>query len=240
MTTTEGRREGPEPSEKELTEELLRVLADLDALETSVVEQLADGADPDTYLAWARTTFPDLAPGLFEASGKPQDQVACALARKLWNVMPVEANGFEPVLMPDADPDALCPCGSSRTYGAGCSDFSLEIPIITNSLWPALVESRPSSHWRRLAKAGALPDLGLMYIAQSFHTSGAWRDIVDLLAPRVAAGGLAPDHCLDTMELLANSYRELEQAEGRRDHAPSASAPMMMPSSDALRTDVSR
>ena len=32
------------------------------------------------------------------------------------------------------------------------------------------------------------------------------------LAPRVAAGGLAPDHCLDSMELLGNSYRELDRA----------------------------
>ena len=210
MTTTESRGGSPEPTDEEITEELLRIIAELDALETSVVEQLADGANPDTYLAWARTTFPDLAPRLFEVSEVP-DKVACWLARKLWNVMPVEANGFEPVPMPEPGPDAPCPCGSGRTFGAGCSNFSLEIPILPNSLWPALAETRPSSHWLRLARSGALPDLGLMYIAQWFHTSGASQDIVDLLAPRVAAGGLAPDHCLDTMELLANSYRELER-----------------------------
>ena len=210
MTTTESRGGSPEPTDEEITEELLRIIAELDALETSVVEQLADGANPDTYLAWARTTFPDLAPRLFEVSEVP-DKVACWLARKLWNVMPVEANGFEPVPMPEPGPDAPCPCGSGRTFGAGCSNFSLEIPILPNSLWPALAETRPSSHWLRLARSGALPDLGLMYIAQWLHTSGASQDIVDLLAPRVASGGLAPDHCLDTMELLANSYRELER-----------------------------
>ena len=199
-------------TEEELTEEVLRVVADLDALETSVVEQLVDGPHPDTYLAWAKATFPDLAPTLFEASEKSHDRLACWLARKLWNVMPVEANGFEPVPMPDPAPDALCPCGSGHTFGACCSDFSLEIPIFPNSLWPALAASRPASHWLGLARAGALPDLGRMYIGQWFRISKAWQDVVDLLAPRVTAGGLAPDHCLDTMELLADSYRELDRA----------------------------
>ena len=126
--------------------------------------------------------------------------------------MPVEANGFEPVPMRDPAPDAPCPCGSGHTFGACCSDFSLEIPIFPNSLWPALAASRPASHWLRLARAGALPDMGRMYIGQWLRISEAWQDVVDLLAPRVTAGGLAPDHCLDTMELLADSYRELDRA----------------------------
>ena len=171
MTTTEGRREGPEPSEKELTEELLRVLADLDALETSVVEQLADGADPDTYLAWARTTFPDLAPGLFEASGKPQDQVACALARKLWNVMPVEANGFEPVLMPDADPDALCPCGSSRTYGGRLQQ---------------LLARDPDHHQKPLARPGGIsPVVALAASRKGRRTARPRLDVHRAVVPHV-------------------------------------------------------
>ena len=83
MTATERRRERPEPTGEELTEEVLRVVADLDALETSVVEQLVDDPHPDTYMAWARATFPDLAPTLFETSEKSHDQLACWLARKL-------------------------------------------------------------------------------------------------------------------------------------------------------------
>lgn len=212
MTTTEGRRESPEPAEEELTEELLRVIQELDALETSVVERLADGADPDTYLAWAKATFPDLAPGLFEASEEAHDKVACWLARKLWNAMPVEANGFEPVPMPDPGPGAPCPCGSGRTFEACCSNFSLEMPIFPDSLWPALAESRPSSHWLRLARAGVLPDIAMMHVAQWFYVAAEWQHIVDLLTPRVAAGGLAPDHCRGAMQLLGISYRELDRA----------------------------
>ena len=200
-----------ELTDEELAEGLMRVVADLDALETSVVEQVAGNPNPDAYLAWARATFPDLAPALFEASRKPHDKVAHWLARKLWNVMPVEANGFEPVPMPDPEPDAPCPCESGRAFEACCSDFSLRIPIFPTSLWPVLAESRPSSHWLHLAKAGALPDVGMMYVAQWFERSGEWQHVVDLLAPKVAAGGLAPGHCLDTMELLANSYRELDR-----------------------------
>ena len=202
---------GPEPTDEELTEELLEVVADFDKLETSVVEQLVDSPHPDTYLAWAKAAFPGLAPALFAASDEPDDKVSCWLARKLWNVMPVEANGYEPVPMPDPEPGAPCPCESGRTFAACCSDFSLELPIFPNSLWPALAESRPASHWLRLARAGALPDIGMMYIAQAFYVSGAWQNIVNLLAPRVAAGGLAPDHCFDTMELLGSSYGELDR-----------------------------
>ena len=211
MTATTKPPAGPAPTDEELTEELLRVVAELNGLETSVVEQVAGNPNPDAYLAWARATFPDLAPALFEASRKPHDKVACWLARKLWNVMPVEANGFEPVPMPDPEPDAPCPCESGRAFAACCSDFSLEIPIFPDSLWPALVESRPSSHWLRLAKAGAVPDIGMMYVAQWFDLSGEWQHVVDLLAPKVAAGSLAPSHCLETMEWLGNSYRELDR-----------------------------
>ena len=202
---------GRELSDEEAAERLLEVVAEIDALGAGVVEHLADGPSPDAYLAWARTAFPDLAPGLFGASEKPH-KVAYWLARKLWNAMPVEANGFAPVPMPDPEPDAPCPCESGRAFAACCSNFSLEIPILPNSLWPALAESRPPSHWLRLANARALPDIGMMHVAQWFDMSGEWQHVVDLLAPRVAAGGLATAHCLDTMELLSNSYRELDRA----------------------------
>ena len=212
MTATTRPPGSSQPTEEELTEELLRAIAGLAALETRVVEQLADSPHPDTYLAWAKATFPDLAPAVFEASGESHDKVACWLARKLWNAMPVEANGFDPVPMPGPDPDAPCPCGSGRAFGACCSNFSLDLPILPNSLWPVLAESRPPSHWLRLARAGALPDIGMMHVAQWFYACGEWQDVVDLLAPRVAAGGLAPDHCHDTMQLLGPSYRALERA----------------------------
>ena len=216
MTATTKPPAGPAPTDEELTDEeltqgLLQVVAELDALESSVVEQLTASPSPAAFLAWARATLPDVAPALFETSNEPHDKVACWLARKLWNVMPVEANGFEPVPMPDPEPDAPCPCASGRAFEACCRDFSLDIPIYPNSLWPALVESRPTSHWLRLAKAGALPDIGMMYVAQWFDLSGEWQHVVDLLAPRVAAGGLAPVHCLETMEWLGISYRELDR-----------------------------
>lgn len=201
-----------EPADVELAEELLEVVAQLADLETSVVDELADSPDPDTYLAWARTTFPEVAPALFAAFEKPKDQVACWLARKLWNAMPVEANGFEPVPMPDPAPDAPCPCRSGRTFQACCRDFTLESPILPDTLWSALVESRSSSHWRRLAHAGTLPDLGLMHVAEWFDEMTEWDHVVELLEPRVAAGDLEPEHCLRTMELLGEAYRALARA----------------------------
>ena len=201
-----------DPTDEELAEALLGVLDELADLEASVVERLADGPDPDAYLAWARSTFPDLAPTLFAAAEEPSAKVACWLARELWNVMPVEANGFEPVSMPEPDSGAPCPCQSGRTFQACCRGFSVEMPIFPDSLWPALAESRPSAHWLRLARAGALPDVGIIYVAQCFHEAEEWENVVDLLAPRVAGGDLAPDLCMEAMELLGSSYKELDRA----------------------------
>lgn len=201
----------PDPTDEELAEALLGIVDELADVEASVVERLADSPDPDTYLAWAKATLPDVAPALFEASEEPNGKVACWLARKLWNVMPVEANGFEPVPMPEPGPGALCPCESGRTFQACCSDFSIEMPIFPNSLWPALADSRASEHWLRLARAGALPDIGIMYIAQVFDEAEEWEHVVELLAPRLAAGDLEPDHCPLTMELLSNGYRQLDR-----------------------------
>ena len=203
--------EGVDRTPAELAESLIHFLDDVTLIEESVVEQLSDNPTPDAYLAWARATLPTLAPDLFALSEESDEKVAFWLARKLWNAMPVEANGFEPLPMPDPEPGAPCPCESGLSFGACCRDFSPEIPVLGESLWPAVAESRPSSHWLRLARAGALPDTGIMYIAQWFEEADEWQHVVDMLAPRVTGGGLQPDHCLHAMELLAISYRALER-----------------------------
>ena len=197
-------------TDEELAEVLLAVLEDVATIEAAAVEQLLRKPDPDAYLAWARDALPTLAPALFEAHDEPNDKIACWLARRLWDVMPVETNGFEPVPMPRPEPEATCPCGSGRTFKA-CSDFTIDMPILADSLWPALAESKPPSHWLRLARNGALPDEALMYIAEWFAEAGHWQQNLDLLLPKVRAGSLSTDHSLHAMDKLCQSYRELER-----------------------------
>ena len=98
--------EGVDRTPAELAESLIHFLDDVTLIEESVVEQLSDNPTPDAYLAWARATLPTLAPDLFALSEESDEKVAFWLARKLWNAMPVEANGFEPLPMPDPEPGA--------------------------------------------------------------------------------------------------------------------------------------
>jgi len=203
---------GADLPDEEFADQLRAFAADVDALEAKVVEHLANSQNPEAYLAWAKDSFPAIAPAIFNMAEKPHAKVACWLARKFWDMMPVEANGFEPVPMPLSDPETPCPFESGQTFQSCCSDFSLDLPVFSNSLWPALVESRAASEWLRLARSGALPDDARMRVAACFHASEEWKHVVDLLAPRVAARNMVPIHCLQIMELLGDSYHQLDRA----------------------------
>lgn len=205
----------PDDFDDEHVEALLGLIGDLANVEQAVVEQLVERPDPDAYLAWAKATLPSVGPALFDASSEPEPVVACWLARELWNVMPVEANGFEPVPMPLPAAGAPCPCGSGRTWGVCCAKLKLEMPVPPGALWQWLVLRHPDSYWLRHARSGTLPIDGVMHVARSLHEAGAWKPLADLLAPKMAAALERPEFAPFAIDWLCAAYEGLQRIDDR-------------------------
>jgi hypothetical protein len=47
--------------------------------------------------------------------------LSLALARGIWNEVPLPRNGFRPEPIPEPAPGAPCPCGSRRSYRSCCA-----------------------------------------------------------------------------------------------------------------------
>lgn len=203
--------------ETEALERTLDLLEDLDRIERAVVDVLAGGVDADSYLAWAQANLPTLGPRLFDAADESQNVLAYRLARDLWNVMPVEANRFEPVEMPTPAPRARCPCGSGKRYRACCAESTLDLPVAKGALWRALVPMHPDDYWLRHARAGTLPIDGAMHVARSFHANARWESLVELLAPRLEAAVGRREYALFVIDWLCAAYRSLDRLHEEED-----------------------
>ena len=202
-------REGLEDVGSARADQLVDMLDELVAVQEAVVDKIGTGVAPEAYLAWAKQALPTLAPKFLDDPANP-GVASVWLARSLWNVFPVEANGFRPRHIPlpgSADP---CLCGSGRAFEDCCVgvEDTLSDPA---TLWHALMRTQPPSHWLRHARAGTLPPDGLICLGERLADSGEWESVVDVLRPVASKDDLSDEHCVKAMGCLCLSYRALDR-----------------------------
>ncbi|MCC7464238.1 MAG: SEC-C domain-containing protein [Gammaproteobacteria bacterium] len=124
-----------------------------------------------------------------------------ALARALWNALPLPRSGFVPEPVPEPGRNDPCPCGSGQKYKRCCEQAPSLGRFDPAMLWPYVLHSL-EPHERRAARAGRrAPREAILVYARDVLEAGHAAAIVELLTPEFEPEALHTDEIAGAMLL---------------------------------------
>ena len=178
-----------------------------------VVANAFEHEDPQRLLQWAQKVLPVGFADVFNHSDPALNARASYwLARSLWNATPLASSGFRPRPLPEPEPTEPCPCGSGDLHSACCLPWWDPEPRTPEDIWPILVTTQSDAYWLRAEKAGRLPVIGALYVAERWHEFERWQPLRKLAERRLSAprGCTLEDvECL--LDWLCDAYDNLHR-----------------------------
>lgn len=169
----------------------------------------ARGEDRASYMAWFRAEFVAGTPG-----GKPDPDDAKSaywFARALWNVLPLESNGFRPLPFPPPQRGRACPCGSGEPFESCCEQTAPKAELPDHVMWAALAESRPEEFWIEASRQHRLPPIGVYFVAEHCLNEARWQAVIDLLEPCLSPGRRIDPELALTIQTLCDAYDAVDE-----------------------------
>ncbi len=201
-------------------------MEDDDGLDTSavlpmlqlVVANAFDDEDPQQLLKWAQKVLPiGFAEVLHHSDPAVNAKASYWLAHSVWNATPLASNGFRPRPLPEPEPAAPCPCGSGDPHSACCLPWRDPEPWTPEDIWPILVTTQSDAYWLRAEKAGRLPAVGALYVAERWHEFERWQPLRKLAEARLSAPrDCTPEDVECLLEWLCDAYENLHRTPRKR------------------------
>ncbi len=169
--------------------------------------------DADAFLAWAVSSLPDIAPGLFAGSVDQEAvrSLSTVLARALWNAMPLPSNRYRPRPLPEPGRNDPCFCGSGAKYKHCCGGNGLPpLQIPFESTLAALLETLPAARLRALPHAQFSPE-ALGHVAGEWVERGEAPRAIALLEPLFADPVHLDARAELAFDVLADAYFQLQR-----------------------------
>lgn len=169
--------------------------------------------DASAFLAWAVPSLPGIAPGLFAGSVNQEavHGLSTALARALWNAIPLPSNRYRPRPLPEPGRNDPCFCGSGVKYKHCCGGSGLpplQIPF-ENTL-AALLETLPAKRLRELPHEQFSPEV-LGHVASEWVERGEAARAIALLEPLFADLSRLDARAELAFDVLADAFFQLQR-----------------------------
>lgn len=169
--------------------------------------------DAEAFLAWGASHLPQIAPGLFAQAIDDQAarRLARALARALWNAIPLPSNRYRPRPLPEPGRNDPCFCGSGTKYKHCCGGHGLPpLTIPPEMTLAALLETLPATRLRTLAREQLSPEV-LGHVASDWVERGEATRAVALLEPLFADVTRLDARAEIAFDALADAYFRLQR-----------------------------
>ena len=153
---------------------------DFEALLRDAAREAIAHEDFGRFVAWLQANL-----GFYWLSPEPPGPgLAAALARSIWNAMPLPGNDMQPAPVGPPERNAPCPCGSGRKYKRCCRDIETQAPRLRpEMLYPFVAESLDAATIEEIVAQPTTPVTFAVALADAAETDGR---------PRVAARRLEP------------------------------------------------
>lgn len=166
--------------------------------------------------AWMAESLPAfLAPSIrnTELPAAGIRQLSLALARAVWNALPLPRNGFRPDAIAEPGRNDRCPCGSGLKYKHCClrGERGPALNLREEQLWPWVLEELSRRELEEAARLKCVPLDVLAQHALTLSETGKAKDAIRLLAPFFdppARFDRAADHAFD---VLCTLYDEIDR-----------------------------
>jgi tetratricopeptide (TPR) repeat protein len=186
---------------------------DWDVLISVAVRVALRNEDANAFLAWAVPNLPGIAPGLFAESVNPESVrgLSTALARALWNAIPLPSNRYRPRPLPEPGRNDPCFCGSGVKYKHCCGGSGLPpLQIPFESTLAALLEMLPAARLRELPHEQFSPEV-LGHVASEWVERGEAARAIALLEPLFADLSRLDARAELAFDVLADAYFQLQR-----------------------------
>lgn len=180
---------------------------DLDALLRDAAAEAVAREDPDRFREWLRARLP----WYWHDPTPPSPGLADALARALWNVMPLPGNHLRPRPVTPPGRNDPCPCGSGHKYKQCCRDADAAAPELPVEMLYAYVLDALGPAARDRLLADPRTPVGFALAAADAATDrGRPLNAARSLEPLFAEGAPLERHDLDVaLSRLFDCYSDL-------------------------------
>lgn len=187
---------------------------DLESLLPAAVRAGLKCAGFAEFSAWTAQELPNyLAPPLRDTAlpAEGMRQLSRALARAVWNALPLPRNGFRPDPVPVPGRNDRCPCGSGLKYKNCClrDERGLALNLREEEVWPWVIEHLSRRDLQQAVSLKRVPLDALAQHALTLSESNQARDAIRLLEPFFEPPSRfdrAADHAFD---VLCTLYDEI-------------------------------
>ena len=167
----------------------------------------------EALLAWGEASLPKIAPALFAPSvdAVAARRLARALARALWNAIPLPSNRYRPRPLPEPGRNDPCFCGSGAKYKHCCGGTGLPpLTIPPGMTLAALLDTLPAVRLRELPFEQFSPEV-LGHVAGDWVGRGAAARAVALLEPLFTDISRLDARAELAFDALADAYFHLQR-----------------------------
>lgn len=166
----------------------------------------------------------DMAPGI-AAGVDPRAGVTeffRLLGRAMWNATPLPEHDFRLMKLPQPGRNDPCFCGSLRKFKQCCAGMP-EFPMEPALMLEKLLQVMPRKYWAGLAHSQVNRDW-VLAVAYQWREAGDWGYVVNLLEPWFKGEGAIPDQDAELLDLLLDTYLQLDKPRKRKSLAQAAIA----------------
>ncbi|HVZ45590.1 MAG TPA: UPF0149 family protein [Ramlibacter sp.] len=197
----------------------LNVPPGFEPLMNEAVRRILAGEALDPFCAWycAELTALPAAEHALDAQGRDtEERRAHAMARSLWQSVPVPSNHWRARALPKPERNAPCFCGSGRKYKQCCAEFAAaELPMPREEMLVfALSQVDPSTLDAKSLRE--LPAEALGIAAQGWNEEGEYERTAKTLAPLFEQPDRLSDRHANAFDALMDALLETGRNSQRR------------------------